>query len=355
MSNVELHLFEKAAQTLSVEPDASAEQVQAAFAEIETPSPVQKMAEEILQGTPVTTRKLIIAAWHKKHTPSLFDINMQRLHDEPRFEDTWKKERLELRKAATKMETAALSAAKEKHAATIYFVYSILRLHSVRTNTQPKRVWYNITDPIFMDLLMFAGLADPGGFEGDEKVVSIELEPHISTTSVRYEVRYRTSGKRGGETEKTINNGAAGWRRKPALLEFPDKSWTDLIFSSILKRYKDKDLSAGAGDLWGTTTMTTLGAQIMALEKEKIDYPRTIQEIERIVPLLADLDTLKKMKAADRMRRWRASHPDKSVPDKEARNKYMMEYRAKRRDTLRENQKEYTRKWREKQKEVASQ
>ncbi len=351
MSNVELHLFEKAAEALGVEPTASWEQVCGAFARIENSSHLQQMARDVLLGTPSTTRRLILAAWHKPPAPML-DDGLQKLRDLPSswqvFAEASKKERMEEQKTAF---ASALSTAKEKQDVALYFVSSILGLHALKSVTRSKRVWFGMTDSIFMDLLKDCGLTDQDGFEEEEKVVGIEVEPYIHPCSVKYEIRFRTSGKRGGENDKTIHNGKTGWRRKPVFFSFQNKAWTDLILSTILRRYKDKELSAlGMVDCYDQHRMDLLGAHIGALEKEKEDYPETILEIQRIVYLLADQGTLKKMKAAERMRQWRANHP-KSASNKEDRNAYMREYRAKQKDTLREKQKGYTQKWRGKQKQ----
>ena len=348
--NAELHLFEKSAQALGVEPTASWEQVCDAFAEIENSSHLQQMARDVLLETHSITRRLILAAWHKPALPMPDDGLQKLLRDIPPSwqlsADEWKKERMKEQKTAF---ASALSTAREKQDVALFFVSSILGLRALRNGTRSKRVWFGMTDSIFMDLLKVCGLTDQDGFEEEEKVIGIEVEPYIHPCSVKYEIRFRTSGKRGGENDKTIHNGKTGWRRKPVFFSFQNKAWTDLILSTILRRYKDKELSAlGMVDCYDQHRMDLLGAHIGALEKE--DYPETILEIQRIVYLLADQGTLKKMKAAGRMRQWRANHP-KSASNKEDRNAYMREYRAKQKDTLREKQKGYTQKWRGKQKQ----
>ena len=189
------------------------------------------------------------------------------------------------------------------------------------------------------------------GHEGDEKVTSIELEPHINsigTSSVRYEARYKISGKRGGVTEKTVHNGGTGWRRKSVLFEFTNLAWTDDILSTVLKRHTDKTLSAQKTTGVDTQlTVPLLGSNLELLQKEKEIYPKTIKEVERIIYILADKASIKKMKAAERSRQWRANHPTPSS-DKEKRNAYMKEYRQKNKDALQKKQRAYTQKWRDK-------
>lgn len=345
VSNVDLHLFEKSAQVLGVAPTASWEQVQDALCRIENPSPIQKMAADVLMHAPVVTRKLVLGAWHKKNKPDILET-LRNIHIPASSPitpaDGWKKEHLQRRKAAFYL-------AKEKQAVTLFCVSDILGLYPMRSHSQSKRVWLVIGDPLFMDMLKFLGLIDHEGFEGDEKVISIEIEPHLSSGSVKYEARYKTSGKRGGQNEKTVNNGATGWRRKPVLFSFP-ASWTDFVLAGILSRYKDKDLLNYRLDGVDKLDVDLICANMGALQKEKEIYPETCREIERIIYLLADKTAAKKMKAADRMRQWRADHPDnKSSSNKEERNAYMKDYRKKNKEAIQKKQREYTQKWRSKQ------
>lgn len=359
MSKVEYHLFEKAAQALGVNALDTRIQIEAVFDLIAEPTPVQRMAADVLLSTPLVTRAAILQRVNAQRREqkmielinkiNLFDLEQHR----GRFQQTNKNEFMALLRAK-------FQAALDEQSEFDFYVNSIFQ-YPLKSITKSRRVIITAKDFLFIDMLKFLGLADEDGFEDDEKVIQLEIEPDLSSP-MQYEVRYVTSGKRGGEKTKpvteliTSESSKWKWRRQNKMFTFPE-SWSDFVLSSILNEYTDYAISSNqifsVGDPRRCADDFLIAHLRQLQEKWKTHYPLTIREITRILHLRMDTQSVRKMKAAERSRQWRADHPKQPIGEEERlkRNAYMRDYRKKNRAELQENQRAYTQKWRKKKRE----
>lgn len=352
MSNVkELHLFEKAGLSLGVSPSASPDEVLAVCQAADTLSDVQKMARDILLASPPLTRRLIVESWHKRHeltnaakalkliasVPSEFSLLA------PEREKEWISDCIQRTRKA-------LAEAKESTSVFYYFYHQIKALSIIKDNTQPRCVFIRQDSEFFLPIMAALNFIEADRLEPDDKIFCFEVEPFVSKTFVNFEVRTSMAGKRGGI--KSVRHGTGhSWQRAKAPLSFENIRLEDFVLSTLLRGYKNDTLimSGSRSRIREQTLANMLFLNLKELLAENYSHPLTINEIERILHHLADRETVKRMRSAERMREWRAKHPAKPTDeDRQKAKEYMKGYRARNKAVLQEKQREYTKKWREK-------
>lgn len=358
--NTELHLLEKAGQALGVDPTASGERIVDAFSAIPNPSPLQKMARDVLVegGTP-DQRRRAIEKWRGDE-----GVVARALADTARATkgkgirkvqayEKWQRERA----AVARREVAQAAA---QGCATLYFATKLVEL--MARNHKPavsKRVILNMkkNPRMFLDALKALKLIDPDGSEIVDKVISLELDPVFPSFPsrakpvLRWEIRYVVEGRRGGVTDHSyIDPEKQHYYRFPSHVALGNEEWDDFLLSTILKRF-NKNLSP-LHDGLDQGVLIALATRIADLREGEVYYPESIREMERMIPKLVNHAALKRFKAAARMRAYRAKRaqtPQAQQPQP-SRKEYMRRYRLENRDHLREKQKEYSQNWRRKKK-----